>query len=103
MKVRRTAVMLVIRSHAESGRSTAPNDASPSSLRSNSGRTGGTSLPAPVILAASAIVALPMVRLQRRFLDALGEQHVVDAALQRLERLAALMSVVEFVGVQLGL
>ena len=65
--------MLVRRSHAESGRSTAPNELSERAPPLDSGRTGGDQ---PHRRRASAMTGL----LDRQFLDALGEQHVVDAA-----------------------
>src|SRR3954447_23526486 len=98
MKIRRTMVRLVMRSQTESGRATAPIWPLSSWRFSNSGRTGGTKV--RLLRARSAMGDL---RGRALVLDALGEQHVVDAPGQLDELGALLLGVAELVGVELGL
>src|SRR3546814_7120779 len=76
MKMRRSAVMLVRRSHADSGRSTSPTLEASSTPFSISGRTGGSSW-----LAVAACRLAIVLRLL--FLDLIGEQHVADLQIGR--------------------
>src|SRR5262245_57954592 len=94
MKMRRAVVLLAIRSHSDSGRATSPICAASPGLTSNSGRTGG---------GAARKVGTSAMRRHLVLLDTLGEQHGVDALVQRLELGPALRRVVEIAGVELGL
>src|SRR3954465_12669924 len=103
MNIRRTKVMLETRSQAESGRMTAPIWPLSSWRFSNSGRTGGTRgccATGPWFIARSAMGDL---RGGALVLDALGEQHVVDAPGQLHELGALLLGVAELVRVELRL
>src|SRR5437588_845140 len=93
MKRRRTSVTLVTRSHGDSGRTTAPIWPESSWRCSNSGRTGGVSARS----AMTDLLIRPLV------LDAVGEQHRVDAPGQLDEARALLLGVAELVAVELGL
>src|SRR3546814_18789255 len=96
MKRRRSAVMLVRRSHADSGRSTSPTLEASSTPFSISGRTGGSSW-----LAVAACRLAIVLRLL--FLDLIGEQHVADLHLEGLHPRIAHRGVVELMPVQLRL
>src|SRR5262245_51207357 len=91
MKIRRTKVLLTMRSATESGRAASPVCAAKRGPVSNSGRMGG-SLRRP----SSAMMHRPL------FFDALGEEHGVDALLQGHELGPALLRMVELMRVQFG-
>src|SRR3712207_6774610 len=95
MNARRTAVMLVMRSQAESGRSTSPTWPVSDTVRSNSARNGGSRRDQPPAVNSDmrGFLLLHLVR----------EQHVVDALLAGLERRPAHAAMVVFAAVQLGL
>src|SRR5262245_21781188 len=89
---RRTAVMLVRRSIGPSGRATSPTAPMASSVTTRSWRRGGK------VRSAKAVMAD-----LERSLDLVGEQKVVDAPLQRIERRRAHIGKAEMAGIELGL
>src|SRR5215470_3799205 len=92
IKTRHAKGLLVIRSQVASGRATSPIGAASPGCTSNSGRTGAAGGWRPSAMGHP--LHLPA---------ALGEQHGVDALLERLERDPLLHRVVEGVGVDLRL
>src|SRR3546814_15517779 len=93
MKMRRSAVMLVRRSHADSGRSTSPTLEASSTPFSISGRTGG-----PSWLAVAACRLAIVLRLL--FLLLIGELHVADLHLQGMHPRISHRGVFELLRVQ---
>src|ERR687898_681924 len=88
--------MLVSRSHADSGRSTAAILPASVTGRSNSGLTGGSRRSGRPAIDRSAMVGLLLF-------DAVGKQHVVDPQLALLELGAADAQVVVVMAIELGL
>src|ERR1041384_2911913 len=95
--MRRTPVICSRRSGIVSGRAASPTAPIVSSSIIRSGRRGGSGR--TVRCAMSTMLTL---RGERR-LDPVGEQQIVDAPMQRLERGRADVGKAEMIGVQLGL
>src|SRR5215510_16617614 len=91
--------MLASRSIGPSGRAASPTAPSASRVTTRSGRSGGSARPGGVETASSAMGGLR----SEIGLDAIGEQQIVDAAVQRLELRRADRFEAEMVGVELGL
>src|SRR3954447_24871167 len=91
--------MLASRSMGPSGRAASPTAPSASRVTTRSGRAGGSARAGGVETASSAMGGLR----GKVGLDAVGEQEIVDAAVQRLELRRADRRKAEVVGVELGL
>src|SRR5262245_2698624 len=88
---RRTAVMLMMRSNGVSGRATSPMAPMASSVTRRSARTGG------IVRSAMLMMSL------QRALHLVGEEQVVDAALQRVEGGRPHVGEADMAGIELGL
>src|SRR5712672_2681433 len=98
--MRRTSVMLASRSIGPSGRAASPTAPSVSSVMTRSGRSGGRDRRA----GGDSVASSAMGGLRSKVgLDLVGEQEIVDAAMQRLELGAPDRLEAEMMGVELGL
>src|SRR5918999_1468634 len=97
IRIRRSRVMPVSRSQSVSGRAMSPTSPASSRRRSNSSRTGGGCGRSPANASALAMAVGLLL------LDAVGEQHPMDALLEGLKGGAADATVTVVMGIDLGL